>query len=99
MNSRLIPWLFMAPALALIAIVTVYPMIYSMIISFQDVRLTRINQAEFVGSPMTPEFSAILHFIDRSCSPLSTFWGVSWDHCFSVWGWRSSLIVICLEWL
>jgi multiple sugar transport system permease protein len=49
MNSRWIPWLFMAPALALIAIVTVYPMIYSMIISFQDVRLARINQAEFVG--------------------------------------------------
>jgi multiple sugar transport system permease protein len=49
MNSRWIPWLFMAPALALIAVVTVYPMIYSMIISFQDVRLARINQAEFVG--------------------------------------------------
>jgi multiple sugar transport system permease protein len=49
MNSRWIPWLFMAPALVLIAVVTVYPMIYSMIISFQDVRLSRINQAEFVG--------------------------------------------------
>jgi len=49
MNSRWIPWLFMAPALALIAVVTIYPMIYSMIISFQDVRLARINQAEFVG--------------------------------------------------
>ena len=44
MNSRWIPWLFMAPALALIAVVTVYPMIYSMIISFQDVRLARIVQ-------------------------------------------------------
>jgi multiple sugar transport system permease protein len=49
MNSRWIPWLFMAPALVLIAVVTIYPMIYSMIISFQDVRLARINQAEFVG--------------------------------------------------
>src|SRR5687768_4597249 len=49
MNSRATPWLFMAPALVLIAAVTVYPMIYSMIISFQDVRLARINQADFVG--------------------------------------------------
>src|SRR5215208_2982884 len=49
MNKRWTPWLFMGPALALIIAVTIYPMIYSMIISFQDVRLARINQAEFVG--------------------------------------------------
>jgi multiple sugar transport system permease protein len=49
MNNRWTPWLFMAPALSLILAVTIYPMIYSMIISFQDVRLARINQADFVG--------------------------------------------------
>jgi len=49
MNSRWAPWLFMAPTLLLVIAVTIYPMVYSMIISFQDVRLARIDQADFVG--------------------------------------------------
>lgn len=39
----------MAPALALVAAVTLYPLAYSIIMSFQDMRLTKIASADFVG--------------------------------------------------
>jgi multiple sugar transport system permease protein len=39
----------MTPALVLVAAVTAYPLVYSLIISFHDVRLTRISRADFVG--------------------------------------------------
>jgi multiple sugar transport system permease protein len=39
----------MTPALFLVAAVTAYPLVYSLIISFEDVRLARISRAEFVG--------------------------------------------------
>ena len=49
MNRASTPWLFLAPALALVAAVTLYPFAYSLIISFQDVELTRLSEGRFVG--------------------------------------------------
>jgi multiple sugar transport system permease protein len=49
MNRAATPWLFMAPALALVAAVTLYPFVYSLIISFENLSLTRIGRAEFIG--------------------------------------------------
>lgn len=51
MSERLIPWLFLAPALILILAITAYPLIYSLTISFQDFNVYRSASAgsRFVG--------------------------------------------------
>jgi multiple sugar transport system permease protein len=43
------PWLFLTPALVLVGLVTLYPFGYSLVISFQDVQLTRLGDARFIG--------------------------------------------------
>jgi len=49
MRSRYSPWLFLAPALLLVLVVTIYPFIYSFYISFYDVKLINISAMPFVG--------------------------------------------------
>jgi len=49
MHSRYQPWLFLAPALILVVVVTIYPFAYSLYISFHDVELTNIRKVPFVG--------------------------------------------------
>jgi multiple sugar transport system permease protein len=50
MNDRKLPWLFMAPALILILAITLYPLIYSLTISFQDFDINRAaTETKFVG--------------------------------------------------
>lgn len=50
MNERRTPWLFMAPALILILAITFYPLIYSLVISFQSYDINRpVSEIRFVG--------------------------------------------------
>ena len=50
MNDRKLPWLFIAPALILILAITLYPLLYSLTISFQDFDINRAaTETKFVG--------------------------------------------------
>jgi len=50
MNDQKLPWLFIAPALILIMAITLYPLIYSLAISFQDFDINRATtETKFVG--------------------------------------------------
>ncbi len=51
MSERRLPWLFMAPALILIFAITLYPLIYSLTISFQnfDINRAAITGVKFIG--------------------------------------------------
>lgn len=49
MDSRHSPWLFLAPTLILVGVVTIYPFVYSFYISFYDVQLINIREMPFIG--------------------------------------------------
>lgn len=51
MSERVTPWLFMAPALILILAITAYPLVFSLVISFQDFNVYRsaVEPIKFVG--------------------------------------------------
>jgi len=51
MSERVTPWLFLAPALILILAVTAYPLVFSLVISFQDYNVYRsaVEGIKFVG--------------------------------------------------
>jgi multiple sugar transport system permease protein len=63
MEDRKLPWLFLAPALILIGLVTLYPLIYSLTISFQNFDMNRADPVNFVG---------LENYINLSKDPL--FW-------------------------
>jgi multiple sugar transport system permease protein len=51
MNERRLPWLFLAPALILIFAITLYPLVYSLTISFQNYDINRSAETgiQFIG--------------------------------------------------
>lgn len=51
MDDRYLPWIFLGPALILIVAITAYPLVYSLLISFQDLNIYKsaIEGSSFVG--------------------------------------------------
>lgn len=49
LGQRLLPYLLIAPAFFAIAAIIVYPVVYSVYLSFTDAHLLRFDQAEWIG--------------------------------------------------